>query len=559
MSTRKKQIRMIIIAMIVLFAVSAFRIWGIKYCERSPLMRFIMLAGYSSLIFLWCVSIYSRVTQKSMRIWLYLEAALMFFGMALRFVQETYWYTNIPLMRVSGMYLPAIIIPIVLFGLYASLGIGQHESYTMDRRWYALLVPVLAMFWLFVTDEKRHFFCYIDPKEPQPNLSFHPSTGAYLYVGIGAALMILRIYIIYRRNRDVRSTGIMRVVVPCFEPIVMILFIIPFFLYSLDIVPWLKGKEIIEFYAKLYCIEVLTWEFYILMGLVPVNMDYQSILENSTVGMQILSGNGVIASKNAVPVSQETLNELEKKGFITLQDGKELHMHSLSDGRFLWNKDTSLLRKTIEDLENSAEQIAQKRTLMEEEFRAKKDETVVQIKNRIYDDLTGEVSGQLRRMKEIIRSSKDGADHEAELRKLYFLGTYVKRRYNLRLICLETGSVKPEDVKISLQDMVKTLERIHINASLSWEPTVYINPDLAFCVLDTLEDILAYEDFELERIGIMIGPGEAAFEVRRAQEQGAHGALKEIYPAKSDRFAITSREIPGGYRVMLTERGGHYV
>ena len=345
MSTRKKQIRMIIIAMIVLLGVSAFRIWGIKYCERSPLMRFIVLAGYSSLIFLWCVSIYSRVTQKSMRIWLYLEAALMFFGMALRFVQETYWYTNIPLMRVSGMYLPAIIIPIVLFGLYASLGIGQHESYTMDRRWYALLVPVLAMFWLFVTDEKRHFFCYIDPKEPQPNLSFHPSTGAYLYVGIGAALMILRIYIIYRRNRDVRSTGIMRVVVPCFEPIVMILFIIPFFLYSLDIVPWLKGKEIIEFYAKLYCIEVLTWEFYILMGLVPVNMEYQSILENSTVGMQILSGNGVIASKNAVPVSQETLNELEEKGFITLQDGKELHMHSLSDGRFLWNKDTSSWRR----------------------------------------------------------------------------------------------------------------------------------------------------------------------------------------------------------------------
>ena len=559
MSTRKKQIRMIIIAMIVLFAVSAFRIWGIKYCERSPLMRFIMLAGYSSLIFLWCVSIYSRVTQKSMRIWLYLEAALMFFGMALRFVQETHWYTNIPLMRVSGMYLPAIIIPIVLFGLYASLGIGQHESYTMDRRWYALLVPVLAMFWLFVTDEKRHFFCYIDPKEPQPNLSFHPSTGAYLYVGIGAALMILRIYIIYRRNRDVRSTGIMRVVVPCFEPIVMILFIIPFFLYSLDIVPWLKGKEIIEFYAKLYCVEVLTWEFYIFMGLVPVNMDYQSILENSTVGMQILSGNGVIASKNAVPVSQETLNELEKKGFITLQDGKELHMHSLSDGHFLWNKDTSLLRKTIEDLENSAEQIAQKRTLMEEEFRAKKDETVVQIKNRIYDDLTGEVSGQLRRMKEIIRSSKDGADHEVELRKLYFLGTYVKRRYNLRLICLETGSVKPEDVKISLQDMVKTLERIHINASLSWEPTVYINPDLAFCVLDTLEEIIEYEDFQIERIGIEIGPAEAAFEVYWSSDQSAHGEKKDIYPAKSDRFEISSREIPGGYRVTLTERGGRYV
>ena len=162
-------------------------------------------------------------------------------------------------------------------------------------------------------------------------------------------------------------------------------------------------------------------------------------------------------------------------------------------------------------------------------------------------------------MKEIIRSSKDGADHEAELRKLYFLGTYVKRRYNLRLICLETGSVKPEDVKISLQDMVKTLERIHINASLSWEPTVYINPDLAFCVLDTLEEIIEYEDFQIERIGIEIGPAEAAFEVYWSSDQSAHGEKKDIYPAKSDRFEISSREIPGGYRVTLTERGGRYV
>ena len=559
MSTRKKQIRMIIIAMIVLLGVSAFRIWGIKYCERSPLMRFIVLAGYSSLIFLWCVSIYSRVTQKSMRIWLYLEAALMFFGMALRFVQETYWYTNIPLMRVSGMYLPAIIIPIVLFGLYASLGIGQHESYTMDRRWYALLVPVLAMFWLFVTDEKRHFFCYIDPKEPQPNLSFHPSTGAYLYVGIGAALMILRIYIIYRRNRDVRSTGIMRVVVPCFEPIVMILFIIPFFLYSLDIVPWLKGKEIIEFYAKLYCIEVLTWEFYILMGLVPVNMEYQSILENSTVGMQILSGNGVIASKNAVPVSQETLNELEEKGFITLQDGKELHMHSLSDGRFLWNKDTSLLRKTIEDLENSVEQLSQKSTLLEEEYRAEKDRVVVQINNRIYDNLTEEVSGQLQRMKEIIRSRKAGADNEMDLRRLCFLGTYVKRRYNLRLINLEAGSIEPEDVKISLEDMVKALSNMHIAADLRWEQSVYMLPGLGLCILDTLEDIIAYEEFGIRRILIEADPGAAAFEVCRQSDRNVNGEKKDIYHGKSDRFTISSQEIPGGYRVTLTTGGGLYV
>ena len=295
------------------------------------------------------------------------------------------------------------------------------------------------------------------------------------------------------------------------------------------------------------------------MGLVPVNMDYRSILENSTVGMQILSGSERILSKSAAPVSPETLKELEKKGFITLEDGKELHIHELSDGSFLWYTDTSLLRRTIEDLENSVEQLSQKSTLLEEEFRAEKDKVVVQLNNRIYDDLTEEVSGQLQHMKEIIRSRKEGADNEKELRRLCFLGTYVKRRYNLRLINLEAGNIEPEDVKISLEDMVKALSNLHIMAELRWEPAVYMIPGFGISILDTLEDIVAYEEFGIGQILIDVAPGAAAFEIYRQPEQNAHCAKKDIYHGKSDRFTISSQEIPGGYRVALTTGGDPYV
>ena len=555
MSTRNKQIKIIIFALTLLFAVSAYRVWSVNNFEHDPYMRYILEAVYSFLIFLWSASIYSRVTQKSMQIWLYLEAALMFIGLTIRFLQETYWYRDIPLMRVSGLCLAATILPMLLFGMYASLGIGQNDQYSMNRKWLGFLVPVIAATYLILTDEKRHFVFFLESEEQQPNLSFHPGVGTFLFCGIGVVLMILRVLIIYRRNRDIRGKGIMRVVIPCFEPIVMASFTLYYFLFSLGIVPWLEGKEIIELYAKIYMVEVLTWEFYIFMGLVPVNMDYQSILENSTVGMQILSGSEKILSKSAAPVSEEILKELEKRDFVTLEDGKELHMQDLSDGSFLWYTDTSLLRKTIEDLENSAEQLSQQSTLLEEEFKARNNLARTQAQNRIYDELTSEVSVQLQKMKELTHSLDSEDDHRDTMRKLCLLGTYVKRRCNLQLIRLGMGTIDPKDMKISLEDMVKAINNMNIRASIYWNPPGSLPPDFSLFVLDTLEGVLEYEDFQIREIRIESIPGGAELEVLRSPDNHKRAA----YQSAGKQYSLATQDLPDGCRITLYAGGDRHV
>ena len=410
MSIRMKQIRMIISALLLLIIVSAYRIWSLNYYPQDPLRTYILYACYVFLFLLWGVSIYNRVTQKFMRIWLYLEGSVMLLGLTLRFLQDTFWFRNIRLMRISGLCIAATILPFLLLGMYASLGIGQNDQYFMDYKWFGFLIPVLASTCLILTDERNHFVFFIDPAEQQPNLSFHPGIGFFVLFSIGYVMMILRVLIIYSRNKNIHGKGIMRIVIPFFEPIVMTLFTLDYFLFSLGIVPWLEGKEILELYAKIYLVEVLTWEFYIFLGLVPVNMEYRSILENSTVGMQILSGGEKILSRSAVPVFPEVMKELEENGFVALEDGKELHIQALSDGSFLWYTDTSRLRKTIEDLENSVEQLSQQSTLLEEELRAGNNLARTLAQNRIYDELTSEVSVQLQKMKELIRSQDSGDD-----------------------------------------------------------------------------------------------------------------------------------------------------
>ena len=555
MSIRMKQIRMIISALLLLIIVSAYRIWSLNYYPQDPFRTYILYACYVFLFLLWGISIYNRVTQKFMRIWLYLEGSVMLLGLTLRFLQDTFWFRNILLMRISGLCIAATILPFLLLGMYASLGIGQIDQYFMDYKWFGFLIPVLVSTYMILTDERSHFVFFIDPSEQQPNLSFHPGIGFFVLFAIGYVMMILRVLIIYSRNRNIHGKGIMRIVIPFFEPIVMLLFTLDYFLFSLGIVPWLEGKEILELYAKIYLVEVLTWEFYIFMGLVPVNMEYRSILENATVGMQILSGSEKILSKSAVPVSAQTIKELEKSDFVTLGDGKELHMQTLSDGTFLWYTDTSRLRKTIEDLENSVEQLSQQSTILEEELRARNNMAKTQAQNRIYDELTSEVFVQLQKMKELIHRQDSGDDDAETMRKLCLLGTYVKRRCNLKLILLGMGTIDPVDMRISLEDMVRAAGNMNILASINWNSSDLLPSDFYLFVLDTLERVLEYEDFELREIRIETIQNGASLEIRRFEEKNSKPAYQDV----NGQYPQVMEELPDGYRITLKAGGDRHV
>ena len=555
MSIRMKQIRMIISALLLLIIVSAYRIWSLNYYPQDPFRTYILYACYVFLFLLWGVSIYNRVTQKFMRIWLYLEGSVMLLGLTLRFLQDTFWFRDILLMRISGLCIAATILPFLLLGMYASLGIGQNDQYFMDYKWFSFLIPVLVSTYMILTDERNHFVFFIDPAEQQPNLSFHPGIGFFVLFAIGYVMMILRVLIIYSRNRNIHGKGIMRIVIPFFEPIVMLLFTLDYFLFSLGIVPWLEGKEILELYAKIYLVEVLTWEFYIFLGLVPVNMEYRSILENATVGMQILSGSEKILSKSAVPVSAQTIKELEKSDFVTLGDGKELHMQALSDGTFLWYTDTSRLRKTIEDLENSVEQLSQQSTILEEELRARNNMAKTQAQNRIYDELTSEVSVQLQEMKELIHRQDSGYGDVETMRKLCLLGTYVKRRCNLKLIQLGMGTIDPVDMRISLEDMVRAAGNMNILASINWNSSDLLPSDFYLFVLDTLERVLEYEDFELREIRIETIQNGASLEIRRFEEKNSKPAYQDV----NGQYPQVMEELPDGYRITLKAGGDRHV
>lgn len=553
MTERQKQIRNNIAALLLLLFISVYRQFSLRYLPGDPFRTYILYGVYVFLIAVWAVSIYDRVTQKGMRTFLLIEAAVMLFGLTIRFLQDTFWQENILLMRISGLYMEATLLPIILFGIYTALGLGQADSYRIPKKWHGLLIPVAIMTFLILSDESRHWMFYIIPDETQPNLNFHPNIGTFLMFGLGVALMVGRVLLIYRRNRFTNQGKALKWLIALIEPLLILVFTFDYFAISLQIVPALEGKEIIELYARIYYIEALTWEFYIYMGLVPVNMQYREIFEHATVGMQIIGDDGSrLFSHTSSSVSAQQLKALEEKEFIVIEPGKELHAYRFSDGVLLWNKDISILQSTIDELNQSAETLAQEGALLDEEIKTKNQEASLLSKNQIYDELTKEVQGQLRLMKEITKKRQLRNQGDQHLRELVLLGTYVKRRCNLRLIQKETGKIHGDDLRLSLEDMRSAMEMLSIRAELNWNPAGSFSPGFSICLFDILEYLLEYERFDMKEFTVTVLHKQVQFSVIGGAKSVCIGAIPVI---PLDKYAAAYQEIPGGYTVTLSEGG----
>ncbi len=556
MTERQRQILYNIAAFLLLFAVSLYRQISLRHWPEDPCRTYVLYACYVVLLGVWTLFIPLRVTQRNMRIFMLLQAAVIFFGATVRFLQDTFWTHNIYLTRISGLWLPASLLLMLLCGFYAALGIGQADGYRIPRKWFWLILPTLLMAAIIATDEHHHFMFFIIEDDPQPNLDFYPNIGTFFTAGLVVLLIVARVFYIYRQNRILSGKKTLRVLVPLFEPILLGIFSFTFFAGMLDWIPALKGVEVMELYAKFYYSEILTWEFFIYIGLVPTNMDYSEIFRHATVSMQIIQADGSrLLSQHAETVSDETMDALRKQDHVSAANAKELYIHRFEGGTLLWSKDLSQLKSTIENLDRSAEVLSEEGALLREEFKARKQETALQAKRQIYDGLTEEVRGQLRMMSELTKKCSAVGENNRLLRHLYLLGTYAKRRCNLRLIQRETGQISSDDLYLSLKDMISALNLLGIQAKLSWRQTHEPSAEFSIFLFDALEQVIENERFELDAISLNAEDGRFGIDVNK---QNAPLPNEMIFAVKNADFRIHSCEIPNGYRIVLAEGGDEH-
>lgn len=541
MSERKKSIVRLFAAAALLFAVSAYRQFSMRYLPEDFLRPYLVWAVYMFLLFSWQHTITTKITQKSMRSHLTAQNVVSILYLTVRFVQDAFLYTDISWMRFTGYFINIAAVFIPLFGLYGAFYLGRSEDYRISKKWYLLLIPACFLSVMALTNDLHHFLYYIVPEEPQPNLYFHPYIGTYLIYLWGLWMIGHQVYVIYQRNGTTKSDPLYRKLIPFYEPILLFLFSIPYAATA-----YVVRFELVEYSAGLIFILVLCWELYILTGLIPVNTQYEEVFRRSTVAMQILSPDGerIAVSENAADITPVILESLKQNQHFSVTEDVIMHLHQIPDGYLVWQTDLSQINRALRELQRLNAELEEKRDLLAQEIRIQSDEASIQARNDIYDSLSSEVAGQLALMEKILSKESLSSD---DWNRICLIGTYIKRFCNLRLTYQEQQTIPIGDLAISLQDMAKCMKNLEIRTSLDFCPTSNLEPALILLIMKTLEEILEEADFCLTSVAIRISD-TACFEITGTDHELAPRSLEYGYRFQTEK-------IPAGYRLLLLQEG----
>lgn len=541
MGKRKKSVVRLFAATALLFAVSAYRQLSMRYLPEDALRSYLVWVVYMLLLFGWQYTISTKITQKTMRSHLTAQNIVSILYLTVRFVQDAFLYVNIPWMRFTGYFINIAAIFIPLFGLYGSFYLGKADDYRISKKWYLLLIPACLLSVLALTNDLHHFFYYIMPEESQPNLYFHPYIGTYIVYIWGLSIISYQVYVIYRRNGTTKSDSLYRKLIPFYEPILLLLFSIPYAATA-----YVVQFELVEYSAGLIFILVLCWELYILTGLIPVNTQYSEVFRRSTVAMQILSPTGerIAVSENAAEITPAMLEALKQNQHFSVTEDVIMHLHQIPDGYLVWQTDLSQINRALRELQRLNAELEEKRDLLAQEIRIQSDEASIQARNDIYDSLSSEVAGQLALMEKILSKESLSSD---DWNRICLIGTYIKRFCNLRLTYQEQQTIPIGDLAISLQDMAKCMKNLEIRTSLDFCPTSNLEPALILLIMKTLEEILEEADFCLTSVAIRISD-TACFEITGTDHELAPRSLEYGYRFQTEK-------IPAGYRLLLLQEG----
>lgn len=540
MSERKKSIIRLFVAAGLLFAVSGYRQLSMRYWPEDFLRPYLVWAVYMFLLFSWQHTITTKITQKTMRNHLTAQNIVSILYLTVRFVQDAFLYTDISWMRFTGYFINIAAVFIPLFGLYGAFYLGRSEDYRISKKWYLLLIPACFLSVMALTNEWHHFLYYIVPEEPQPNLYFHPYIGTYIVYIWGLSIISYQVYVIYRRNGTTKSDPLYRKLIPFYEPILLLLFSIPYAATT-----YVVRFELVEYSAGLIFILVLCWELYILTGLIPVNTQYEEVFRRSTVAMQILSPNDerIAVSENAVEITPAMLEALKQNQHFSATEDITMHLHQIPGGYMVWQTDLSQINQALRELQRLNAELEEEQDLLAQEIRIQSDETSIQARNDIYDSLSSDVTEQLTLLTELLSESFSTDDWN----RICLIGTYIKRFCNLRLTYQEQQTIPMGDLAISLQDIAKCMKNLGIRTSLDFCPTSNLEPELILLIMKALEALLEKVDFRLASMTIQISD-TVCFEIT--------GTDREFVPRFLEGgYSLQAEKIPAGYRLLLLQEG----
>lgn len=444
-----------------------------------------VLMIYLGILMPWGVSVYDRIVNKRIRRYLVILAGLMVFWMLARTLRHTVFLFVYPF----GMwcwyayYIAMILIPQMC--LFAAMYIGKSEEYRLPKKWYLMYIPsLLLIVGILTNDLHQKAFYFHQGYEAGWGIYQHAVLYyiAVIWMFSCIALMIAEIL------KKCRIPGSHKII---WLPIALLGVGVAYaILYAVN--SNLFG--FIEMTAALCFIVVAIWESCIKTGLIQSNTHYNELLKYSGLGVAVVDKDYTVhyRSDDALPLTIGQMKSAEQTP-VMLSSGIRVSSSEIRGGHALWQEDLSELLDVLDELKELREELKDSNAVSMQNYQMGKQIRALAEQNRLHDELHKQTAHQINLLNDWLKQLIDtnDADQKRELlRRIVVVGAYLKRRNNLILVDEQDGMIREEELRLSLDEMMRNLQLAGINCACAVEFERDLPTNVAMKLFDFYEAVV---------------------------------------------------------------------
>ena len=445
----------------------------------------VVISIYIGILISWGISVYERITHKSIRRYLMILMVLMVFWMLMRTLRHTVFYLVFPIGQWCwyAYYISMILIPEICF--FASKYIGRSEEYRMPRKWHLMSIPsVILIIGILTNDLHQWAFKYYLGYEEGWNTYQYGFLYYVTIIWVFLCLIMMNVEAVKRCRVPGTNKFIAR-------PLAMIgVGLLYTILYTIDTA--LFG--FIEMTAALCFIVVAIWESCIKTGLIQSNTHYDELIRFSGLGVTVVDNSYATyyRSEKTVPLTSEQMKKT-KEAPVKVHGGIRVSSFKIRGGYTLWQEDLSELLGVVDELAALREELKDSNAVSMRNYQLDKQIRALIEKNRLYDELYKQTATQINFLNALLHKLVDteDADEKRELlRRIVVVGAYLKRCNNLILVNEQFGVIKVKELELSLNEMMKNLRLAGIACACSIDLEEDIPSNVAMQFFDFYEYIV---------------------------------------------------------------------
>ena len=448
MSRKRSVIYLLLIAATLLFAY-CLRFVFHPMTDNSLLAISMMTLRWAiqvPLTVLWIASIRRRILNTSIRNMLLTVGGLLLLWQVTRIIKFDYVIVTEPIGRYCwySYYIAMILVPLI--GVFVVDHIGKPEGYRSPVWMRYLFIPALFLLGtVFTNDLHQLVFTF-----PGGFEAYNSGYGyGFMYIPVMAWFFVLALFFVIGLLVKSRVPGSKR-----FQamPLLIAVFGIGFWIiYSL-------GYIECDLTAIDSLIIIIMLEGAIQSGLIPSNMNYRELFQQSTIAAQIVDRQHHVhySSSNAEPLDAALL-EQARQAAVSLGDSV-LHGQEISGGYIFWQDDVKAIHDLAEHLREANDALGESNELLQAEVALKERRLQAEEKTRLYDSIARDIAPQLSRADEILQQSRQQPERAKEmLSQLCVISAYIKRRANLLLLGEEKDSAASRELESCLRETLDNL------------------------------------------------------------------------------------------------------